>query len=191
MTLHRTLPSCNIREGCAAITSPHLSVREKLKPKPSLLYIKNAQGNIYIYFSVRLSARMVHLRYSSTDLIKLGAGLDEKLEGKQLFTNKPQNLSSFPYKNGMLFLVEGKGKGKVHPRTGHDSPEGEQRYSSTISSTSALHWGLVVKATPPPINPRERPGTHCIGGWVDPKVGLDGCCVSRPHRDSITGPSLL
>ena len=21
---------------------------------------------------------------------------------------------------------------------------------------------------------RERPGTHCTGGWVDPRAGLDG-----------------
>jgi hypothetical protein len=31
-----------------------------------------------------------------------------------------------------------KGKGKVHPRTGQESPEGEERYSSTLSLTSAL-----------------------------------------------------
>ena len=28
--------------------------------------------------------------------------------------------------------------------------------------------------------PWERPGTHCIGGWVDPRAGLDGCGKSRP-----------
>jgi hypothetical protein len=28
--------------------------------------------------------------------------------------------------------------------------------------------------------PRERPGTHRIGGWVVPKAGLDGCGKSRP-----------
>jgi len=32
----------------------------------------------------------------------------------------------------------------------------------------------VVKATPRPFYPRERPGTHCIGGWVGPRAGLDG-----------------
>ena len=31
-----------------------------------------------------------------------------------------------------------KGKGKGHPVTGHEGPEGEQRYSSTLPSTSAL-----------------------------------------------------
>jgi hypothetical protein len=37
--------------------------------------------------------------------------------------------------------------------------------------------------------PRERPGTHCTRGWVDPRAGLDKCGKSRPHRDSIPGPS--
>jgi hypothetical protein len=47
----------------------------------------------------------------------------------------------------------------------------------------------VVNATPRPLYPQERPGTHCIGGWVGPRAGLDGCRKSRPHRDSIRGPS--
>jgi hypothetical protein len=32
--------------------------------------------------------------------------------------------------------------------------------------------------------PQGRPGTHCIGGWVGTKAGLDECGKSRPHRDS-------
>jgi hypothetical protein len=31
--------------------------------------------------------------------------------------------------------VKGKGKGKVHPRTSHEAPEGEWRYSYTFSLT--------------------------------------------------------
>jgi len=27
---------------------------------------------------------------------------------------------------------------------------------------------------------RERPGTHCTGDWMGPRVGLDGCGKSRP-----------
>jgi hypothetical protein len=34
-------------------------------------------------------------------------------------------------------------------------------------------------------------GTHCIGGWVEPRTGMDGYGKSRPHRDSIPGPSGL
>jgi hypothetical protein len=49
--------------------------------------------------------------------------------------------------------------------------------------------GWVVGTTPRPLYPQERPGTHCIGCWVGPRVGLDVCEKSRPHRDSIPGPS--
>ena len=41
--------------------------------------------------------------------------------------------------------------------------------------------GWVVNATPRPLYPRERPGTHCIGDWVSPRTGLDGCGIYRPH----------
>jgi hypothetical protein len=42
-----------------------------------------------------------------------------------------------------MFIVLGnkKGKGNVSPRTGHEGPEGEYRYSSTLSLTSALARG--------------------------------------------------
>jgi hypothetical protein len=33
----------------------------------------------------------------------------------------------------------------------------------------------VVSTTPPPLHIRERPGTHCTGGWVGPRAGLDVC----------------
>jgi hypothetical protein len=47
----------------------------------------------------------------------------------------------------------------------------------------------VVSAMPRLLYPQERPSTHCIGGWVGPKAGLDGCGKSCPHWDSIPGPS--
>jgi hypothetical protein len=40
-----------------------------------------------------------------------------------------------------------------------------------------------------PLYPRDRPDTHCIGGWVGTMTSLNGCRKSRPHRDSIFGPS--
>jgi hypothetical protein len=49
--------------------------------------------------------------------------------------------------------------------------------------------GWVIDVTPWPLYPRERPGTHCIGGWVGPRPGLDGCGKCRPDRDSTPGPS--
>jgi hypothetical protein len=41
----------------------------------------------------------------------------------------------------------------------------------------------VVSTTPRPLYPRERAGSHCTGGWVGPRAGLDVCEKSRPHRD--------
>jgi hypothetical protein len=33
---------------------------------------------------------------------------------------------------------------------------------------------------PAALYPRERPGTHCTGGWVGPRAGLDRCGKSPP-----------
>ena len=49
--------------------------------------------------------------------------------------------------------------------------------------------GWVSNATPQPPLPPGRPGNHCTGPCVSPRTGLDGCKISRPHRDSIPGPS--
>jgi hypothetical protein len=42
---------------------------------------------------------------------------------------------------------------------------------------------------PAALPPGKKPGTHFTGGWVGPRAGVDRCGNSRPHRDSITGPS--
>ena len=39
----------------------------------------------------------------------------------------------------MVLTGKGKGQGKLHPTTGHEIPEGEERYSSILSLTSALY----------------------------------------------------
>jgi hypothetical protein len=65
-----------------------------------------------------------------------------------------------------------KGKGKVHPRTGHEGPEGERTYSSTLSLTSVLGgsgWSMprpshfIPGKDPVPLyrrlgGPQSRPG---------------------------------
>ena len=40
--------------------------------------------------------------------------------------------------------------------------------------------GVFGQRHAPAALPPERPGTHCIGGWVDLRAGLDGCGNSRP-----------
>jgi len=72
---------------------------------------------------------------------------------------------------------------KVHPRTGHEGPKGEQRYRSTLSLISAPDGMGSQRHSPTVLHPGERTGTQCIGGWVDPRADLDECEKSRPHRD--------
>jgi len=38
--------------------------------------------------------------------------------------------------------------------------------------TAALEGVSGQQHAPAALNPRERPGTHCTGGWVGPRVGL-------------------
>ena len=41
-------------------------------------------------------------------------------------------------------------------------------------------WGGWSTPRPGRFTPGKRPGTHCIGGRVGPRAGLDGCEKSRP-----------
>jgi len=50
-------------------------------------------------------------------------------------------VGSIPGRTRHVLVHIDKGKGKVHPRTGHEGPEGEKRYSSTLYLTSALDGG--------------------------------------------------
>jgi hypothetical protein len=60
----------------------------------------------------------------------------------------------------------------------HSTPRrrlgGEETYMPLILDLST-RWGWVVSVTPRPrSSPGERtPGTHCTGGWVGPRAGLD------------------
>ena len=50
-------------------------------------------------------------------------------------------------------------------------------YSYILPLTSVLD-GVGGQHHAPAALPRERPGTHCIGGWVALRAGLDGCGIS-------------
>ena len=57
-----------------------------------------------------------------------------------------------------MHFINDKGKGTLHPITGHKGPEVEQRYSSTLSLTSVLDEG--GWSTPCPA--RFTPGKHPV-----------------------------
>ena len=83
-------------------------------------------------------------------------------------------------------MQEGKGQGKFHPRTGHEGPEGEYRYSSTLSLTSALD-GVGGQRHAPAALPREDQVTIVQeAGWTSEPVGMDAENIFL-HRDSIPG----
>jgi hypothetical protein len=70
-----------------------------------------------------------------------------------------------------VFLVFS--KGKAHSRTGHEDPEGDQKYSRTLSLTSALD-GSGLSTPRPGCFTAERPDTHRTGGWAGHMAGLNG-----------------
>jgi hypothetical protein len=84
---------------------------------------------------------------------------------------------------GNICHVIGKGKGEVHPRTGHEVP------AVLFLFNLGARWGWVVSATPQPLYSRERLGTHSMGGWVGSRASLDRCRKYRPHWDLIPGSS--
>jgi len=51
----------------------------------------------------------------------------------------------------------GKGKGNFHPRTAHEGPKGEYRYSPTISLTSGLDGGGWSTPSPGHFTPGKDP----------------------------------
>jgi hypothetical protein len=68
-------------------------------------------------------------------------------------------------------------------------PTGEVEVQLYSFLTTALEGDEGSASRPVHSLPRERPGTHCAGGWVGPRAGGDRCGKSRPQRDSIPGPS--
>jgi hypothetical protein len=62
-------------------------------------------------------------------------------------------------------------------------------YSSTFSLTSELGGVGGERHALVAFRPGKTIGTHCMGGWMGRSAGLDVCGKSRPHRDSIPGPT--
>ena len=77
---------------------------------------------------------------------------------------------------------------KVRPTAYYEGPEGNYRYSYTLSLTLAPDGEWVVNATPRPLYPpRRRPSVRCAGDWVELRAGLEGFRKSPCHRNSIPG----
>ena len=56
--------------------------------------------------------------------------------------------------------------------------------TSELGGVGGEHRALVA------LRPGKTIGTHCIGGWKNRSAIMDVCGKSRPHRDSIPGPTI-
>jgi len=81
-------------------------------------------------------------------------------------------------------------KVNVNLQQPNEGPEREQKYSSTLSLTSALDgdgWSMPRTVAVPP---GKTAGIHCIEGWVDPQSQSGRVLkTSPPNQDSIPKPS--
>ena len=66
-------------------------------------------------------------------------------------------------------------KGKGHPRTGHEGPEEEKMYGSTLSLTSVLHRGRWLTPRPGRFTPRNDPVPTVQEARWAPGPGLNEC----------------
>jgi len=83
-------------------------------------------------------------------------------------------------------LIEVKLKVKVTLQHITTRTEGEQRYSSTHSLTSAFD-GVSSQCTVPAVLPRERAPVHSRRGWVGPRLVRTGMVMKKsisPHGGS-------
>ena len=65
-------------------------------------------------------------------------------------------------------------KSNGHPVAGHEGPEREKRYSSTLSLTSALDGVGGQRLAPAALPPGKRTNSNLTGGWVDLGAGQNG-----------------
>jgi hypothetical protein len=91
-------------------------------------------------------------------------------------------------KNSLHLPVTGSNFYQRYPVTDSKAQRGGRGIALLFLDLGASR-GWVVSTMSRPLYPRERPGTHCTGGWVGPRAGLDVCEKSRLYRDSIPGPS--
>jgi len=64
--------------------------------------------------------------------------------------------------------------------TGRTAHTGSSGIAILFLDHSTRRDWVVSVAPRPHFTPGERPATHCTGGWVGPRAGLDMCGKSRP-----------
>jgi hypothetical protein len=64
---------------------------------------------------------------------------------------------------------------KIYHVTCQAGVEGRRRFRSYLFQTLALDAVGGQPHAPAALSPGMRPGTHCTGGWVGHRVGMDSC----------------
>jgi hypothetical protein len=82
-----------------------------------------------------------------------------------------------------MYSVKGE-KRKIHPRTGHEGPMGEYRYSSLLSLTSALNGGGLLMPRPGRFTPGKETRYPLYRRPSGSQGGQNGCGKSLPYRVS-------
>jgi hypothetical protein len=78
-------------------------------------------------------------------------------------------------------------KARTSQKTQPDKSRRKGNQGATrLSLTSRNYVRGVMLAARPGLYSRERPVTHCTGGWMGLRAGLDGHGKSRSHRDTIS-----
>jgi hypothetical protein len=115
-----------------------------------------------------LGEKPIQCRYVQHESYKDWPAGNLNLLGETLPTNCHQ------YRRWRQFrdTVSSHQKAKTCPTTRHEGGWVENRYSPKLVLILELgtRWGWLVSVTP---RPRFSPGTHCTGGWVGPRTGVD------------------
>jgi hypothetical protein len=95
--------------------------------------------------------------------------------------NSVFRVSLAPFSHAIYCFSMQKGERKREPR---NRPRKTHRVSGGIAqlflNLGTRRWCVWSASGTGRLYRRERPGTHCTGGWVDPGTGLDRCGKSRP-----------
>ena len=79
---------------------------------------------------------------------------------------------------------------RFHPVIGHEGLRENRCIALLLSVDLGTRWGVGgQRHAPAAFTLRERPDSHCTGGWMGLGTSLDRCWKSSPHRDSIPVPS--
>ena len=79
--------------------------------------------------------------------------------------------------NFYIASLKGGKKGQAYPRTGHEGPEREQKYSSTLSLTSVVDGVGGYRRDLVSLFPGKKPGTHCTALTTRNEIEQDRQCT--------------